>query len=482
MMQRNRWLWGVILASMILIAACTTPMIASDAKQPTAPATSMRHGIDPTLPHAQGVLMQYCTEPGCELRLIDPATGALLPDYAPITLGKYINYGLGFDGKTLATLVYPSNLFGPSSGPTDGALQLIDLQAWRAVTTTLRFNEGGGAPVFSPDGASMALAGFDYAESQSPLLHLVDIARQTQIAQIHLAFRPTRMKFTADGASILLYGNNMGVGDIQANPQVYVAQVSAADLTVEWQHILPDLRDGAYNPTGVEPHLDPEESVTWQPAVVFAPTAPRLYIVHADQNQITTVNFDSHTVRTAAIRPAQSWTEWLLALTARVVKAKVFNGASRHAVIAPDGNHLYVTGMQHDFQNNVYTETPLGVHLIDLTDNVEIVHIDSVARSLRLSPDGTQLYLHCWESDPTQPSPREWTAVVDATTLQPVTKLEQRYVVLGQRLDGQPILFSTVTLPDGQWEASTFDPVSLAVIGEWRQPQEEGWGWFVTTN
>lgn len=474
--NQGTW-WGGALLVGWLLAACTFPL------RPTAPqpaSHALSHGIDSTLPHAKGVLLQACAEEACELRVVDPDTGVELAGYAPLALGKYTTYVASPDGKTLATLVYPSNLFTPNGGPTDGVLQWIDLQAWRAITTTLTFNEGGGSPVFSPDSTHLALVDFRDTPPFTPLLHLVDVPQQRELAQLALDFRPSLMRFTPDGQSILLYGNNMGVGATTVNPQVYVAQVSAMALTIQWQTILPEHLDGLYNSAGGDPYSDPATSFTWQPAVVFAPDGTRLYIVHADQDRLTIVDFVQHTVQTALIEPRQSWFERWLALTARVAQAKVFNGAMKQAVIAPDGKTLYVAGFHAEFTDGAYVETPLGVQVIDLTQMVELAHLDSAARSLSLSPDGRDLYLHGWENDPTESSVAEWTELVDTTTFQLRTKLENRAIAVGQRLNGQPILFGTVTRPDGQWEAATLDPVSLAVTHTWHNQEAGWWGWFVT--
>lgn len=473
MVKHKHWLW---LVGALLIAACTVPVpLVTD--QP-APRT-LHYGIDPVLPHAKGVLLQSCGEAGCKLHVVDPDTGAALAGYAPIELGKYANYVATPDGKTLAAIVYPSNLFTARGGPTGGVLQLIDLQAWRVMTTTLTFNEGGGAPVFSPDGRSLVLVGLSATWPPTPLLHWVDVTQRREVAQIPLEFRPAHMRFTADGHSILLYGNTMGVGAVDVNAQVYVAQVNALDLTVQWQVVLPAILDGLYNFAGDEPHSNPTSSFTWQPAVVFAPQTAHLYIAHADSDELTVVDFDRHTVRTTAIRPAQSWVERWLALTAQVVKAKVLNGTSKQAVIAPDGKTLYVVGVRGDFTDGVYAETALGIQVIDLSQMVELAHIAHGVRTLRLGADGKHLYLHGWQNDPAQPSLEEWTEIIDATTFQPLAKLEKRAIALGQRLDGRPILLSTVTRQDGQWQAATLDPASLTVIHTWVTDQAEGWGWFM---
>ena len=47
--------------------------------------------------------------------------------------------------------------------------------------------------------------------------------------------------------------------------------------------------------------------VRWGPAVVLAKDRRLLYIVHADDERITTVDLDTRTVRDTEVRLARSW-------------------------------------------------------------------------------------------------------------------------------------------------------------------------------
>ncbi|MEZ4737216.1 MAG: hypothetical protein R3E79_59810 [Caldilineaceae bacterium] len=418
--------------------------------------------------------MHYCVETECDLRLIDPATGESFTGYPSFAVGSAV-FSPAPDRRTLAVIDYGKNQYR-----TQGALKLVDLEQWQILTTTLTFDNVSASPQFSPDGRLLAVASPTYRWPPGERLKLVDVARQRIRAEQELGFGVRYMRFSDDGAWLFLYGVD-GSRDYTVNPQTHVALVQVANLQIVWETVLSTVRHGFFNPNpAANPHSDLENTVLLEPAVLFAPAGARLYIVHADENALTAVDFTKRKVRTTAITKRQSWLERLLALTAQKAKAKVFNGAIRQAAIAPNGDYLYVSGARSEFKDDVYTETPLGLQVIALAHSNEIVHINSTARSLHVSLDGAHLYLHGWENDPATSAAKEWTEIVDTTTLQPVAKLEDRALAVGQRLDGRPILLSTIIRQDGRWEAATLDPTSLAVMHTWTNKQAGAWGWFVT--
>lgn len=466
--KRAIWLLVSLLAG-LLMAACTLPL------QPSAPmpAQPAQQGIDPTLLHAQGVLMHYCAKGQCDLRVIDPATGELFPAYPPFAVGDAL-FQPAPDRRTLAVIDY-----GESQYRSRGVLKFVDLAQWQLVTTTVKVANLSTLPLYSPDGATLAVAFPKYTWPPGERVQLIDVARRQLRAELELAFGVRQMRFSDDGQWLFLYGVD-GSPDYTVNPQTHVALARIADLQIVWENVLPDVRHGFFNPDSTaQPHTDIENTVMLEPAVVFAPTGAQLYIAHADENRLTTVDFMAHTVHTTPINDKQGWVERLLAMTARVAQAKVFNGATKQAVIAPSGNYLYVTGSQHEYKEKNYQETPLGVQVIDLTRTLAVAHIDSAACEQSLSPDGKRLYLHCWGNSLSAAATHEWTEIVDTTTFRPIVTLPDLVLATGRRLDGQPILLSTITKPDGMWEAAALDPASLTVIHTWRAQQPEEWGWFI---
>jgi hypothetical protein len=58
----------------------------------------------------------------------------------------------------------------------------------------------------------------------------------------------------------------------------------------------------------------------------------------------------------------------------------------------------------------------------------------------------------------------EWTEVFDTATFQPLATIEDKAIAVARRLDGQPILLSTVTLQNGQTELAALEPETLTVL------------------
>ena len=134
--------------------------------------------------------------------------------------------------------------------------------------------------------------------------------------------------------------------------------------------------------------------------------------------------------------------------------------------------------MQRAYQNEQYSETPLGIQVLDPATGVEIAHIDSHARSISVAADGARLYLHGGAEEPATQTWVEWTEVIDAGDYSLIARLTDRPVVVGQQLDGQPLFYSVVQVDNDQQAISRLDPVSYDVLQTWSS-QSPGWRWFV---
>ena len=275
----------------------------------------------------------------------------------------------------------------------------------------------------------------------------------------------------------MLFGADSGELKNWMNQQSHVALLDAASLEIIWQQSIDGLLNGQYNEDST--NTDPHEAIWWQPAAVFAPDKATLYIVHADQEQLTTVDFGAELMTTSAITPKLTWVEQLLMLTANTAHAKMLNGITKEAALSADGRRLYVTGVHYSFENEQFSETPLGIQVIDLETGKEITRIDRNVRSVSVEANGNRLFLHGWEQQADRPYMREWTDVVDATTYQPITTLEGKAVAVTQRLDGQPILLSTATLENGQTELAILEPETFEVLSASADWYSGYAGWFV---
>jgi hypothetical protein len=180
-------------------------------------------------------------------------------------------------------------------------------------------------------------------------------------------------------------------------PTVYAALLNADDLSVQWSTQLDQVRDGTFTEDETATS-NPEEWTWWEPAAVISAGARALYIVHADEDRLTTVDFAARTVRSVTIQPKQSVLDQLMALTADTAHAKAMNGTTKRAALSPDGKRLYVVRMttrqSHGADGEwTVTETPLGLQVIDPTTGAETARLDTAARDIHLAPDGSRLYL-----------------------------------------------------------------------------------------
>jgi hypothetical protein len=190
---------------------------------------------------------------------------------------------------------------------------------------------------------------------------------------------------------------------------------------------------------------------------------------------LTTVDFNAQKVGTAEIRPRLSWFERLLSLTAGVAHAKIAEGTSKHAVISPDGQFLYIVGQRSDlvkakndeWQVNV---TPLGLRIVRTEDGRRLAYYDTEAQELSISADGQHLYLRGWGT--TQDS--AWMQVFDIATNQSIARMDGMWLVPTRRTNAASILASSVWRNDGQEYHNAFVE-SQSVLAEWKSSGYLAW-------
>lgn len=474
-----------MIALLSLLCALTTcavpPRAATQAtalpETPTAsPAAQPSPPPAPSLATSVPLALRNRMERRYELHLVDPRTGQEPPGYPPIDLGDNFVHTYSADGNRLAIIGFhgqscDSYAGGSRCRPGGGVLHLIDLQAWREVTATLPV-EGWVWPLaFSPNGTRVALAS---SEARTHTLLAIDARTGETIAQRDLGFPPSALEYSHDGQSLLIYGVPAGsaAGMTKPDPPRAV-RLDARTLEVVWQQELSDVTSGFWCRENCNESHEEQLFAAWSPAVVLSHEMQALYILHADAETLTTVDFDARTVRSVEIREAQSWLERLLVLTAGVARAKGgAEGATKAAVLSPDGTRLYVVGQAMHSQRDAdghwqVTNEALGLQVIDVASGRRIAATPTEATEISLAPDGIELMLQGWEE-------HIWTEIFERQTLERSARVEAWEVVSVRQLDGQPIVLGRK--PSRPLTGlAVLDPETFEVVHSWSVDSDAAW-------
>jgi hypothetical protein len=407
-----------------------------------------------------------------ELQLIDPATGKVYPDRPPIEVGRradsFPTASLSPDGSRLAFVTGVGSACEAYQGCRRAAdeVQVIDLLTWRQVTTDIaaQFPEahsplkGWVDPlVFTPDGTRLALA---YHERDGTTAMLIDAKTGQFMARQTLPIRPRLMEFSADGTQLVMYGSPLAKipGISQPDPPS-VLLLDASSLEVQWSQPLPDILEGAWCLENCESHSEITRGVYWSPAVVFSPELQMLYVVHADADRLTTVDFQNRSAGSETIGPRPTWIERLLALAADVAEAKYWSeGASKSAVLSPGGSRLYAIGQAWDRAQNADGEwqvsaTPLDLRVVEISSGYQMDDHDLRADWIGTTADRRYVLLQDYQSG--------WpgtTQVLEADGLDPVSHLEGWLLEASLRLDGEPVLMAI------QYGPTLYRPTRVALL------------------
>ncbi len=422
------------------------------------PVTGQEETAVPLLNSASGVAITTYLN-GHTLSLVNPLTGEPMPGYEPLSLGRDgMVYTASADGSWLATVA------------EDNQLLFVHLPTWTLTRTDLHFYQVNGL-VFNADNSQVAVV----YNGTTAKLALVDVATGQETADKTLPFTPrwNQVYFTPDNA-VLVYGTVQPTpyNQFDRSGAVRVALLQTPSLTTLWETELNGLLDGVICEVAeCEQPEDPR--LAWAPAVVLAQDGRFLYIVHADEDKLTTVNLVEHTVQTYPIAPALSWAERLVAFTAAPVYAKEFDYIVKSAVLSPDGRKLYVVGWHSDLTTDgngehQYVERPLGLQVIDTHNGSQLASQETGGQNIFQSADGAYLFINGWEEG------QAWTAVVDANTLATVKRLDGYNVWPYRQIDGQPILVASQTT-DVNSTLAVLDPVTFEWVGSWSKAGYVDW-------
>ncbi|NJN54388.1 MAG: hypothetical protein HC804_06315 [Anaerolineae bacterium] len=454
--KRNSLVAGVCLMAMWLLMGCVPTSEPVTVAETRLPVTA----VAPTTAQSPALLAQWNESSDTyDIRLVDATTGVQLPGYDALPLAGNELYMLqtawAADGRTLAAVAAAD---GPACESESGgtacraraaALHLVDTKSWQSVIADLPDDGWVSTLLFNATGTQLAVA--HHTENESQLL-LFDAVTGGQLAQQPIPFRPTLIAFADDG-SLVLAGADEGENRGVTKPGPFTVQVrDGITLAEQWSQTLPEIVHGNWCTANCEGEHTQRQTQSWQPGVVAAPDGRFLYIVHADDDMLTTVDLHGRTVQTRHIQAAQSWLERLLARTAQTAVAKSLgDGAYKTAVLAPDGSRLYAVGFSWHIESVDGAEPEhqteyLGLQVVDPVDGRLLASKETSAERLRLTPDGAYLLLDGWETDGRADG--LWFEVWDAVSLELITRLEDRQVTAVPLLDGGYVLLASTA--DGQ--------------------------------
>ena len=460
----------IFLSFLLLLTSCATPANPIiDSKEADLPAS--RHVVlDGTFETSLLVTVWKGLPEGTVLFPLDPSTGSALPGYDPISLGQTAFHAFSPDRRTLAVVTFQDQ------NTYNGSLMLVDLTTWKTRRFELGLDGWVSTMAFSPDGKRLAIA---HGESRYKLT-MIQVAEGVISAERKLDSFLARLKFTENGEALMLYSSTVHPTDQWKAGPPQVQLLDAADLNPRWSDALTDVRDGIYpkddSVTPANIH-EPGQAFYISPGLTFAPERDILYIVHADSEHLTTVNFESQRAETVEIQQRLSWFEQFLSLTAGVAQAKIGDGISRQAVISPDGRFLYVVGVNsvtfNDQQGNWQMErTPLGLEIIQTSDGSLVEQVETDTTEISISPEGCLLYLQKWGS-PTENIP--WTETFDIASQKIVARLDKVFASPVLLINGEFLLASTYSTAETTHHMSILQPDGLTVLSEWTDNDYVSW-------
>lgn len=475
-MRTRDWLTTPLGAALVVaLTACqaspTLPTSAPAARS-TAPAEQAAAGSPQAaavpFPESALAVKQASGSDHHLLSPVDPATGNAVAGYEPIDMGSSFSYTFSPDRKTMifSSLAETSGSFA--------SLHFLDLVTWTEATGLLLPTRGwSSAQAVSADGSRYAIATVDTRERQ---VWLVDAEKHVLLESIETPLYVTGMAFTSDAEGLMLYGNpeNFDSGVTDGPP---VAELrSAQDLDLIWSRGLDAVVDG-FQPNAEfkgEAH-QPGTGSTYRPAVAFDPESSTMYVVHADVDQLTRVEFARKRVLTQDIRSAASWFERLLALGAGVAHAKVQDGVEREAMLSQDGESLFIAGIENNMTQTSngewqFEQIPLPLQAIRPTTASVIWTSEAAGSSLQFSDDIGSLFISHFnlaseETETFEVSPADGAILNEASGMQ---------MRLTHRMDGTPLLVAAEFGPVAPVTLSAFT-LDGVPLGSWEVPRYGDW-------
>jgi len=267
-----------------------------------------------------------------------------------------------------------------------------------------------------------------------------------------------QMQFSADDSGLMTYAVPQDVlKDGVTSGDMQVGLLDVADLSWRWQESLPGIRSGLYRIEGTTGELHaPGNAEHILPGIAFSPTADVLYVVNAEKDELTSVDFAAQTVETKAVQTKLSWIEQLLSLGATTAHAKVMDGHEKNLLVSPDGQTLYIAGArnEHSVEDGEFQfkHISLGLQVVRASDAVQTARFEVGSNDMSLSSDGKWLYIRRWnEITPV-------TEIFDTSSGKVTASIKDAYLRPTHRLDGRPVLVSDYTEGDTKTTLAVFSP------------------------
>lgn len=220
-----------------------------------------------------------------------------------------------------------------------------------------------------------------------------------EVAAFDFAPFPTPGVLGSDGrrAYVLAMETDLCCGIGNATPFLAVLDVEAGSVAARIK--LPELRLGQPGDwLGSTDHLF---GARYAPGLVVSPDGSTAYVVHAETDEVTTVDLETRTVvATHSFEEAGSAVSrlgaWLLDRVGRTAEAKGVAEYLRDVRLTPDGRYLIVSGTTtretpEEVPPGGWVEpTAAGMFVVDLA-SMEVVYRDETTQGFTLSPNGYTL-------------------------------------------------------------------------------------------
>jgi hypothetical protein len=391
------------------------------------------------------------------LRLVDTLNGASVPGYEPLSFSSVGIYTYLPGQQSLALMVHPDPL-----APEHAELVVLDIPAWTTTSVPLPLDGWSQAMAVSRDGSRIGVVGYGDGKN----LAIVDVVKGVSVAAASVPNLVRAMSFTQDGSGLMVYASNEDTkqGLSQGPPQAML--LDAADLSIQWRTGLPAISDAfVAGPNYQGESHSPGAGTRYLPGLAFSPVSDTLYVVHADEDRLTSVDFSSRKVAALDIRPPLSFIERLLSLGARVAHAKMQSGTEKHVAVSPDGSTLYVSGIDNQFAPRDdsgwdLNQQALGLKVVDAATGSELVNLDTQTEQVAMLPDGLVL-LRTWTSE------IPFTEVYDPAAKKIAAHYAGMYQNCVPLMKGGYVLAPSIDYGKKKHDMRVFEPASGKVLGAW---------------